>query len=389
MSDSAAKRYAEELKAWRALLSLTQKEFADRIGHSLALVAAVEQCVRAPSPTFAQACDVATGAPGTFETPPMVRWVLFQSAGRNSKLLQTEHHLIHDGISAGVLVGDILEGYDLQSEGIQLSGHALKGMVYAPQYAEYLDRVERERRFYERWAHELAAGLDGRPLSSTIPPDHERPRLPSRKGDSVDKYLDPRLVEKLRRMSRDLKCTPFSLLLVAAARALEMFNGQSTQVLGCGLANRHTVREWNTVGMMINVLPLAVELDSVRSGVEVLGQVTSSLSQLQEKSGLPISELVRTLGVGGNAAGVGPYYQVMLGEYKTMSNLELRSGHVSQEVVLNGGSKADLNIIFFRSLIGKDQEKWSLSFEYDSALYERATIARFSEALVDFLERIP
>src|ERR1700733_12884179 len=67
MSDSAAKRYAEELKAWRALLSLTQKEFADRIGHSLALVAAVEQCVRAPTPTFARACDAVTGAPGTFE----------------------------------------------------------------------------------------------------------------------------------------------------------------------------------------------------------------------------------------------------------------------------------------------------------------------------------
>src|ERR1019366_8656423 len=66
MSDSAPTRYAEELKAWRALLHLTQKEFADRIGHSLALVAAVEQCVRAPSPTFAQACDAATGAPGTF-----------------------------------------------------------------------------------------------------------------------------------------------------------------------------------------------------------------------------------------------------------------------------------------------------------------------------------
>ena len=66
MSESAAKRYADELKAWRALLNLTQKDFADRIGHSLALVAAVEQCVRAPSPTFAQACDAATGAPGTF-----------------------------------------------------------------------------------------------------------------------------------------------------------------------------------------------------------------------------------------------------------------------------------------------------------------------------------
>lgn len=66
MSESAAKRYSEELKAWRALLKLTQIEFADRIGHSLALAAAVEQCVRVPTPTFAAACDAATGAPGTF-----------------------------------------------------------------------------------------------------------------------------------------------------------------------------------------------------------------------------------------------------------------------------------------------------------------------------------
>jgi transcriptional regulator with XRE-family HTH domain len=67
MSESAAKRYSAELKAWRKLLKLTQEEFADRIGHSSALVAAVEQCVRAPTPTFAIACDAATGAPGTFE----------------------------------------------------------------------------------------------------------------------------------------------------------------------------------------------------------------------------------------------------------------------------------------------------------------------------------
>jgi transcriptional regulator with XRE-family HTH domain len=66
MSDSAATRYAEELKAWRKLLGVNQEEFASRIGHSLALIAAVEQCRRSPSPTFASACDAATGAPGTF-----------------------------------------------------------------------------------------------------------------------------------------------------------------------------------------------------------------------------------------------------------------------------------------------------------------------------------
>ena len=59
----------------------------------------------------------------------MIKWVLFQSAGQKSKLLQTEHHLVHDGISAGVLLGDILESYDLRLEGRRLSGHELQGVV--------------------------------------------------------------------------------------------------------------------------------------------------------------------------------------------------------------------------------------------------------------------
>ena len=76
----------------------------------------------------------------------------------------------------------------------------------------------------------------------------------------------------------------------------------------------------------------------------------------------------------------------MVSEYKMLSNLELRSGHVRQEVLPNGGSKADLNIICFRTLIDKDREEWRLSIEYDSALYEHATVARFSDVLADFLE---
>ena len=69
MSESALSRYAGELKAWRAKLGLTQAAFADKIGYSVALLSAVEQCKRSPTPPFAQACDAATDAPGTF-----VRW---------------------------------------------------------------------------------------------------------------------------------------------------------------------------------------------------------------------------------------------------------------------------------------------------------------------------
>jgi len=52
-------RYAEYLTARAAV-------YDEHIGEASADVSAVEHGVRAPSPTFAQACDAATGAPKTF-----------------------------------------------------------------------------------------------------------------------------------------------------------------------------------------------------------------------------------------------------------------------------------------------------------------------------------
>ena len=66
MPDSALATFAAELKAWRERMELTQNAFADKIGYSLALVSAVEQCKRSPRPDFAARCDEVTGAPGTF-----------------------------------------------------------------------------------------------------------------------------------------------------------------------------------------------------------------------------------------------------------------------------------------------------------------------------------
>lgn len=69
MAESALATFAGELKAWRERMELTQQAFADKLGYSVALVAAVEQCRRSPTVDFATRCDEMTGAPGTF-----VRW---------------------------------------------------------------------------------------------------------------------------------------------------------------------------------------------------------------------------------------------------------------------------------------------------------------------------
>ena len=67
MSESALGTFAEELKAWRERMGLTQQAFADKIGYSVALVSAIEQCKRSPTEAFAMQCDQVTDAPGTFK----------------------------------------------------------------------------------------------------------------------------------------------------------------------------------------------------------------------------------------------------------------------------------------------------------------------------------
>ncbi len=67
MPDNALATFAAELKAWRERMGLTQQAFADKLGYSVALVAAVEQCKRSPTTEFAARCDAVTGAPGTFD----------------------------------------------------------------------------------------------------------------------------------------------------------------------------------------------------------------------------------------------------------------------------------------------------------------------------------
>jgi transcriptional regulator with XRE-family HTH domain len=66
VSETALATYAGELKAWRERMGLTQQAFADKLGYSAALVAAVEQCKRSPTADFAARCDEVTDAPGTF-----------------------------------------------------------------------------------------------------------------------------------------------------------------------------------------------------------------------------------------------------------------------------------------------------------------------------------
>jgi transcriptional regulator with XRE-family HTH domain len=58
--------FAEELRAWRERLGLSQAELGGRIGYSGSHVSSVETMSRTPTLEFAKKCDEALSTPGTF-----------------------------------------------------------------------------------------------------------------------------------------------------------------------------------------------------------------------------------------------------------------------------------------------------------------------------------
>lgn len=63
---AAVENFAEELRAWRERLGLSQAELGDRMGYSGSHVSSVETMARVPTAEFGKKADEALGTPGTF-----------------------------------------------------------------------------------------------------------------------------------------------------------------------------------------------------------------------------------------------------------------------------------------------------------------------------------
>jgi transcriptional regulator with XRE-family HTH domain len=63
---TAVENFAEELRAWRERLGLSQAELGARMGYSGSHVSSVETMSRTPTLEFAKKCDEALNTPRTF-----------------------------------------------------------------------------------------------------------------------------------------------------------------------------------------------------------------------------------------------------------------------------------------------------------------------------------
>ncbi|MDE5459014.1 non-ribosomal peptide synthetase, partial [Bradyrhizobium sp. CSA112] len=202
-------------------------------------------------------CHEEAGTPFDLARGPLIRGRLIRMSDEEHVFLLTQHHIVSDGWSLGVLVRELSQLYRAFEAGQDdpLPPLAIQYPDYAAWQRQWLsgERLQKQAQYWRDT-------LSGAPARLALPTDRPRPAQPSFAGASVPIVIDADLTRGLKRLSRQHGTTLFMTVLAAWAAVLARLSGQDDLVIGVPSANRGRREIEGLIGFFVNTLALRLEL---------------------------------------------------------------------------------------------------------------------------------
>ncbi|GAB2610875.1 hypothetical protein GCM10027168_49720 [Streptomyces capparidis] len=315
---------------------------------------------------------------------PLLRLRFLRLAADEHVLLLTMHHIIGDLWSTSVFFGELVELY-----GAHASGRAPELPRLAVQYADFAVWQHKRLRGdalaadLEYWTRTL----DGAPAALELPTDRPRPPVRGTSGGSVPFHLPAEVMDAVRELSRRAGVTPFMTVLAAFEVLLHRYSREEDIVVGVPVAGRGRSEVEPLIGYFVNMLALRTDLSGRPTFRELLGRVRRVCVDAFAHQELPFERLVEELHPRRDLSRT-PVFQVSF-IYQNIPLPEFGAQGLRLEPVEVASSTArfDLEVQVFERDGGLSG--W---FEYDSDLFDAATVARLAghlEALVRALVADP
>jgi amino acid adenylation domain-containing protein len=317
---------------------------------------------------------------------PLLRATLLCLDATEHILLLTMHHIISDGWSVGVLVGELNVLYRAFSNGRPSSLPELP--------IQYADFAEWQRGWLQGevleaqisyWKQQLAGATN----VLELPTDRPRPALQSSSGASFSLKLPVSLTEELKALGQREGATLFMTLLAAFQTLLYRYSGQEDICVGTPIANRTRAELEPLIGLFINTLVLRGDLSGEPSFRELLQRVRQASLGAFAHQDLPFEMLVEALQPERDLSRT-PLFQVMfiLQNAPTPSATHRDSPRQSDLLVSaldvdSGTATFDLTLSMAEQVDGLDA-----SVEYSTDLFDAATIERMLGHFQTLLEAI-
>ncbi|HEX8185638.1 MAG TPA: amino acid adenylation domain-containing protein, partial [Blastocatellia bacterium] len=310
---------------------------------------------------------------------PLVRAKLLRLGEEDHVLALSLHHIVFDAWSVAILYREMAASYEAFAQGVELTLPELPVQYadYASWQREWLQgEVLQDELLY--WKEQLE-GIT--PLD--LPVDHPRPPTQTFRGAHQSFTIPDSLVVSLKELSRREGVTLFMMLLAAFQTLLSRYTGQTDISIGTAVANRNHKKVEGLVGFFLNTLVMRTSTAGDPSFRELLSRVREVALGAYAHQNLPFEKLVEELQPE-RSLNQTPFFQVMFAlrtvpqEMISLSNLTIEPMPTENEV-----AKFDLLLV-----IDETDQSLNPLVEYNTDLFEEATIVRMAAHFVNLLQAI-
>ena len=225
------------------------------------------------------------------EEGPLVRVGVARLGEQSHLLVLTIHHLVTDGWSNGILLGELSKLYMACSLGIPSQ------LAEPMQFSEYarlqatLQGGDEGVRDEIYWLDQLA----GPAPALQLPADKPRPALRTYNGARETATFSVALHEELKTVAGQHGCTLFMLLLAGFSALMHRLSGQDDLVIGIPTAGQLLAGDKSLVGYCVNLLPFRSRIANNPTFAEHLRTVKSLMLDAYEHQNQPFGKLIKKL----------------------------------------------------------------------------------------------
>ena len=302
---------------------------------------------------------------------PLLHAALIRAAPRHHVLCLVFDHIIADGPSVAIFLGELKQLYEAQLRGERADLGELP--VGYPDYVAWQHRrlaAGDLTRHLDFWRAQLA----GLPAALRLPTDRPRPRLPSSRGAILARTLDPALVARLKAFARREGATLYMVLLAAYQVLLHRYAGVADFAVGTAVANRSQPEVQRVFGLFANNIAIRADLGGDPTVQELVAGVAAAAGKAYAHQEMPFDLLVEQLAPRRDADHP-PVFQTMFTLHtQLVMNFGLGAARCSPLEFQAGTSRFDLSADVFELADGM-----RVCFEYNTDLFD----ARSIEGILD------
>ncbi|HEY0192987.1 MAG TPA: amino acid adenylation domain-containing protein, partial [Kofleriaceae bacterium] len=304
------------------------------------------------------------------ERGPLIRARLLACRPDHHVLIVTIHHIVCDGWSIGVFLGELAHHYQLRRQ---------RGAAPPPLAVQYGDYAHWQREHHgaahlapqlDYWAEQLA-GLP--PI--WLPWDRARPeRAEAMLAGAVATTIAADTTAALRKLAGARDTTLANALLAGFQAVLYRYSGQADFAIGVASSNRAAPELEGLIGFFVNLLVIRADLDGAPSFGELVRRVRDTSLAAMAHADVPFEQLVDRVSPSRHM-NRHPLFQVSF----VFQNLPERAfalpGLTLERVGEDQTARFDLEL-FLTAVGGELQVNWV----YDARLFDRATVAAIADA---------